>query len=76
MFELCTSRKPNGKELQVLVKGYQKDLKRFIENPQKAASLIKVGSPEIAKGLPVNELAAWTITANILFTADEVITKN
>jgi len=76
MFQLCTSRKPNAKELQVLLKGYQEDLKRFNANPKEAASLIKVGSPEVAKGLPVNELAAWIVTANILFTADEVITKN
>ncbi len=76
MFQLCTSRKPNAKELRILVDGYQNDLKRFNANPQEAASLIKVGSPEVAKGLPVNELAAWTVTGNILFTADEVITKN
>ncbi len=76
MFQLCTSRKPNEKEKQVLLSGYQEDLKKFTENPQKAASLVKLGSPDVAKGLPANELAAWLVTANILFTADEVITKN
>ncbi|MBL4883689.1 MAG: DUF1553 domain-containing protein, partial [Planctomycetaceae bacterium] len=76
MFQLCTSRTPNSVELQFLVKGYQEDLQRFNAAPEEAASLIKVGSPEVANGLPVNELAAWTITANILLCADEVITKN
>ncbi len=76
MFRLCTSRKPNAKELKVLVEGYREDLKRFSASLEKTASLVKLGSPEIAKGLPTNELAAWTVCANILLTADEVITKN
>ena len=76
MFELLNSRVPNNEELTDLVNGYRDDLKSFRDDPQAAKSLIAVGSAPVDETLDAAELAAWTMTANMLLCTDEVLNKN
>ncbi len=75
MFRLCTCRTPTADELQNLVDGYREDLAVYQENTEAAKKLIAVGSVPPDESLDVAELAAWTITGNLLLNLDEVVNK-
>jgi hypothetical protein len=75
IFRLCTCRTPNEDEMKDLVDGYREDLAVYQENAEAAEKLIAVGTAPPDKSLDVAELAAWTVTANLLLALDEVLNK-
>jgi mono/diheme cytochrome c family protein len=74
-FVLCTSRPPRPQELEVLVRLFGAELKRFQQNPAAAAKLTSVGELPRPADLDAAELAAWTAIGNVLLNLDETITK-
>jgi len=74
-FRLVTAREPNERELAILVSGYESDLKRFRDNKDAAAALLKVGDSPTNTNLDQAELAAMTLTANIVLNMDETVTR-
>jgi hypothetical protein len=75
IFRLCTCRTPSEDEMKDLVDGYREDLAVYQENADAAEKLIAVGTAPPDKSLDVAELAAWTVTANLLLALDEVLNK-
>lgn len=74
-FRRATGRRATDAELAVLLEGYQADLQHYRTHPEAARQLIATGaSPAPASVDPV-ELAAATLTANILLNLDEVVTR-
>ncbi|WP_160164594.1 PSD1 and planctomycete cytochrome C domain-containing protein [Pedosphaera parvula] len=74
-FRLCISRRPQDGELKRILALYEQELTRF-KNDHAAAE--KMATSELGKapeGLGVDELAAWTVVANVLLNLDETITK-
>ncbi|HYH69656.1 MAG TPA: DUF1553 domain-containing protein, partial [Urbifossiella sp.] len=65
-FRLVTARRPTAAELAVLADGYAADLARYRAAPDAAARLA---------GAADAELAALTLTANVLLNLDEVVTR-
>ena len=76
MFRLCTGRVPTHVELYDLVEGFNHDWMHYQAHPEDAARLVAVGSSAADEKLDVAELAAWTMTANMLLCTDEVVNKN
>ncbi|MCG6157351.1 PSD1 and planctomycete cytochrome C domain-containing protein [Rubinisphaera margarita] len=76
LYRTCTGYEPTEKELAVLVSGYEQEVQHFLNNPEKARQLLQEIKVPVAKDLPAEELAAWTLTANILLSLDVVVTKN
>jgi hypothetical protein len=75
MFRLCTGREPAESELAELVEGLTLDLRHFTDHPEQARKLaLPEGDPPAGAELP--ELAAWTMTANLMLNLDEVVNKN
>lgn len=74
-FRLVTAREPNARELEILEAGYQGDLKRFQENKEAAAALLKVGASASNTNLDQAELASLALTANIILNMDEAVTR-
>ena len=74
-FRLVTARLPAETELQLLETGLQQDLQSFTAAPEEAQKLLTVGATPAAKDLPAQQLAAWTLTANVLLNLDEVISR-
>ncbi len=74
-FRLATSRKPKDAELAVMLDVYNDSLARFQKDGKAAAELIKVGESKPDASLGVEQLAAWTIIANLLLNLDETVTK-
>ena len=74
-FRLVTSRKPTAEELSILTAGLAEDLARFKKNPAEAAKLLGVGESKTDGAFDQAELAAYTLTGNVLLNLDEVVTR-
>lgn len=74
-FQRATARRPSARELQILVEGLQADWKNLKQDPEAAKKLIAYGDSRSAPDLDPVELAAYTLTANILLNLDEVVTR-
>ena len=67
-FRLVTARRPSAAEKAVLAEGYAADLARFRADPDAAKRLLAANAADA-------ELAALTLTANVLLNLDEVVTR-
>jgi hypothetical protein len=76
MFQLCTCRPPTDEELRDLVAGFEADLATYRQDLEAARQLVGVGTMPTDEELDASELAAWTLSANLLLNLDEVLTKN
>lgn len=74
-FRLVVSRDPTADELQVLTHGISEDLVRYAGDVEGAKQLIGFGDSDLGEGLDAKELAAYTLTANVLLNLDEFVTK-
>ena len=74
-FRLCTGRRPTASELRVLTAGLEEDLARYRANPEAVQALLAFGESKSAEGIDRAELAAYTLTANVLLNLDEVVTR-
>ena len=74
-FRRVASRTPTDEELAVLVGGLNDDLTRFRQDSNAAKQLIVLGESKAGVLLDPAELAAYTLTANVLLNLDEVVTR-
>jgi len=74
-FRLTTARRPTADEVNVLTEGLNQDLSRLKQDPMSGQKLIAFGDSKSAATLDPIELAAFTLTANVLLNLDEVITR-
>ena len=74
-FQLATSRRPTVQELNVLAAGLAADLSHLQQNRDAATKLVAFGESKPPRNLDVAELAAYTLTANVLLNLDEVVTR-
>jgi hypothetical protein len=75
-FRLVTSRTPSSDELDVLLDIYRQHLADYQSDPEAASKLIHLGESSRDASLNAEELAAWTMVANLLLNLDEAVTKN
>jgi hypothetical protein len=74
-FRVATSRRPTAGESAVLLKVYESELAEFQADADAAGKLLSVGEAPRNVALDVNELAAWTMVANLVLNLDETVTK-
>lgn len=74
-FRQCTSRKPEGKELQILQALYDEQKVHFANNSDDAKKLIAIGERKANSKLAVDDLAATTVLCEAMLNFDETITK-
>jgi hypothetical protein len=74
-FRLATARQPKPKEMKVLADGLKADLDRFAHNIDAAKKLIADGQSKPRPSLKPDELAAYTLAANVILNLDEVLTR-
>ncbi len=74
-FRLTLARAPKPKELEIMAKVYQQELKRYQQDKTAAAALLTVGESPVPAGLDPSEMAAWTAVGNMLLNLDETLTK-
>ncbi len=74
-FQLVTARQPSASELSVLTQGLHDDIKHF-QGDQAAAKLVAtIGEAPGDSSLDVSELAAYTLSANVLMNLDEFVMR-
>jgi uncharacterized protein DUF1553 len=76
MFRVATGRLPEPDEAHELMNAYRDVAARFAGDDAAAKKLISIGATKADPALPPTELAAWTMTANIILNLDEVMNKN
>lgn len=74
-FKRATGRTPKPAELQVLAKGLNARLERYQADADDAKKLVTFGASKADTKTNPAELAAYTLTANVLLNLDEVITR-
>ena len=74
-FKRVTSHSPSAKEMQVLTTGLAKRLASFKADPEGAKQLVVFGEHKADATMNIPELAAYTMTANVLLNLDEVVTR-
>ncbi len=72
----ATSRRPNDRELALLVELLAADRQHFASEPDAAARLAKFGHLAWPEGVPFTELAAWTSVARAVLNLHETVTRN
>ncbi len=75
-FETVISRKPDSRELKILLADLNEYLADFAENPDAARDLIAIGESRIDDQFDDAELAAYTLIANTILNLDEAISEN
>ena len=74
-FRRVTCREPRPDEAKVLRAGLEQRLAKFRADLPSAQKLLANGRSPAAADLDPAELAAWSVTANILLNLDETITR-
>ncbi len=74
LLRLSTGRRPNPSEIEELVQAVSEDTEYFSRHQDEAEELVAKFATE-PTGHRVDELAAWTMAANMVLCLDEVITK-
>jgi hypothetical protein len=75
LFRWATSRVPTDRELAVILGVYYAELAEFQKDPEGAVKLLTYGETARNEKLDAVELAAWTMTANLVLNLDETVTK-
>ncbi len=74
-FARVTGRPPEASEAAVLAAGLERQIARFRAAPAEAEALLNHGHAPRPAQLDTIELAAHTVTANVLLNLDEVVTR-
>jgi hypothetical protein len=75
-FQLVLGRSPSQAELAPLEALWDEQVARFADDAGAAKTLLEVGASPRNETLPLEQLAAFTVIANILLNLDETITNN
>ena len=74
-FEMATARPPSAPEASVLNGAFAKQLASFSHDSAATKSLLAQGDSPTRKRVSQSELAAYAMTAALIFNLDEVVTK-
>ncbi len=74
-YQRVLGRLPTDSERQVLLDGLDNDLRTFKDKPERAEQLVRFGELKAPATIAPEELAAYTLLANVLFNLDEFITR-
>jgi hypothetical protein len=72
---LCLCRPASAEQVQQVLKLYQNEHERYHADAKAAAALVTSPSGPLPAGTDAEDLAAWTVVANVLLNMDGVLTK-
>jgi mono/diheme cytochrome c family protein len=76
LYRTVLARRPQSAEAAVVAESLAGHRKRYAADPDAARKLVAYGDSKPPDSLPVDELAAWTLVANMLLNLDETLTRN
>ena len=72
----ATSRHPEPAEIRIMLDLLNEHRQRFRDDLDASQKLISYGESVADKKIMPQELASWTLVANLLLNLDEVVNKN
>ena len=75
-FRLALGREPSAQEQAILLNAATRYDARFRANIKSAEALSGSGLAPVARDLPEDEVATWTVIANTIFNLDEFLTQH
>lgn len=75
-FEWVLSRPPAAEESQVVLAALEAHLARYLQDAEAATKLVSQGESKPSAGIAAEELAAYTLVANMVLNLDETLTRN
>ncbi len=75
-YRTVLSRNPTAEETSVVQDALKQFLAEFVQSDDLAKKVIGNGESKPKSALPANELAAWTLVANLVLNLDETINRN
>jgi hypothetical protein len=75
-YRTVLARRPTAAESGLVEETLQRHLARYQADKKAAHDAVSYGESKPRAGLPEPELAAYTLTANLLLNLDETVTKN
>ena len=69
------SRGPSAGELDVLVEGFERRRKAYLEHPQQVEQFLALGESPRDQSIEPTELAAYAATMSVIFNVDEAVVK-
>jgi hypothetical protein len=75
-WKVVLSRSPSDKEAVIARTQLAKHLERYAADEAAARALVSTGESKPDASLPVAELAACTMVANMILNLDETLTRN
>jgi mono/diheme cytochrome c family protein len=75
-YRTLLSRLPSAQELAIVTEALEKHLARYQAEPDAAKQAVTYGESKPLQFLPPAEVAAYTLTANLLLNLDETVTRN
>jgi hypothetical protein len=76
LFRTVLARRPQPAEAAVVAEALAGHRKRYAADPDAARKLVAHGESKPSESLPADELAAWTLVANMMLNLDETLTRN
>ena len=74
-FEMCLSRKPGTDELNRLVALFEQIKKKYSQDENLAQQMATNPIGPVPSGMNTTDLAALTVTSNVLLNLDEILMK-
>lgn len=74
-FRVALHRSPSSDELSTLLKGFVTDLERFSADPEAAEKYLSFGTVQKPADLLLIELAAYSLSANVIVNLDEFVMR-
>jgi hypothetical protein len=75
-YRMATGFTPDSETLAIMLKNLNRRNNQFKQDKEAAKSLVNTGESSYDSSLNIEELAAYTVTANVLLNLDQVLTKN
>lgn len=76
LWRVVLARRPAADERQVALEAFRAHLARYQADPEAARHVIRFGDSPPPADLPEPELAAYTLTANLVLNLDETVNRN
>jgi len=76
LFRVVLSRLPEAGEADVVAETLAGHRARYKADPEAARRAVSHGESKHAAGVPTDELAAWTLVANMMLNLDEALNRN
>jgi hypothetical protein len=75
-YRLLLARPPDAEERAIVEQVLSKHVARYRADPEAARQTIAIGESHPRADLPPEDMAAWTLVANLLLNLDETVTRN